>query len=73
MSEGANMPTDAKATEIFKQAQILHAPGKASNAGGVAVSGLEMSQNSMRLNWTKVEVDIKLREIMENIHKSCLR
>ena len=72
VSEGANMPCDAEAVSIFKNAKILHAPGKASNAGGVATSGLEMSQNSLRLSWSFDEVDQKLQSIMKNIHTTCL-
>ena len=60
------------AIEIFQQAKILFAPGKASNAGGVATSGLEMSQNSLRLSWTRKEVDAKLKTIMKDIHESCV-
>jgi len=70
--EGANMPTTAEAYDIFKEAKILYAPGKASNAGGVATSGLEMSQNSMRLPWPKEEVDKRLHEIMTRIHETCV-
>lgn len=70
--EGANMPCTPEAIETFQQAGILYAPGKASNAGGVAVSGLEMAQNSIRLHWTRQEVDQHLRHIMNNIHDSCL-
>ncbi len=72
VSEGANMPTTPEAVEVFKNAKILFAPGKASNAGGVATSGLEMSQNSLRMNWTREEVDIKLKQIMQDIHSSCI-
>jgi glutamate dehydrogenase (NADP+) len=72
VSEGANMPTTPEAVEVFQNAKILFAPGKASNAGGVATSGLEMSQNSLRLNWTREEVDAKLKEIMKDIHASCI-
>jgi glutamate dehydrogenase (NADP+) len=72
VSEGANMPTTPEAVEVFKNAKILFAPGKASNAGGVATSGLEMSQNSLRMNWTREEVDIKLKQIMQDIHSSCV-
>ena len=68
VAEGANMPTRAEAIEVFQKNKILFAPGKASNAGGVAVSGLEMSQNSERLSWSFAEVDAKLKEIMTNIH-----
>lgn len=72
VSEGANMPSTKQAIEVFHKAKILFAPGKASNAGGVATSGLEMTQNSLRYNWTREEVDNKLKEIMEDIHKSCI-
>ena len=72
VSEGANMPTTPEAVEVFQYAKILFAPGKASNAGGVATSGLEMSQNSLRMNWTREEVDIKLKQIMQDIHASCV-
>ncbi len=70
--EGANMPTTIEAYEIFRDAKILYAPGKASNAGGVATSGLEMSQNSMRLPWSREEVDKRLHEIMIRIHDTCV-
>lgn len=70
--EGANMPSTLEATKLFQDAGILFAPGKASNAGGVATSGLEMSQNSMRLRWPAEEVDRRLREIMTRIHQSCV-
>ena len=72
VSEGANMPCTPEAIEVFDQNKILFAPGKASNAGGVAVSGLEMSQNSLRYNWTREEVDAKLHAIMVDIHTSCV-
>ncbi|TYA73915.1 NADP-specific glutamate dehydrogenase [Seonamhaeicola marinus] len=72
VSEGANMPSTKGAIEAFHKAKILFAPGKASNAGGVATSGLEMTQNSLRFNWTREEVDLKLKEIMSNIHDSCI-
>lgn len=72
VSEGANMPTTPDGVEIFLDAGILYGPGKAANAGGVAVSGLEMSQNSMRLPWTRKEVDDRLRQIMKAIHKTCV-
>ncbi|MCP4161092.1 MAG: NADP-specific glutamate dehydrogenase, partial [Deltaproteobacteria bacterium] len=72
VSEGANMPTEPNAVEYFIENKVLFGPGKAANAGGVATSGLEMSQNSMRLNWTSEEVDSKLHNIMINIHKSCV-
>ncbi|MBP7194902.1 MAG: NADP-specific glutamate dehydrogenase [Candidatus Cloacimonetes bacterium] len=69
--EGANMPSTPEAVEIFQSAKILFAPGKAANAGGVATSGLEMTQNSMRLNWNREEVDERLHSIMKNIHEAC--
>ena len=72
VSEGANMPSTPEAIEVFQTAKILFAPGKASNAGGVATSGLEMSQNSLRLSWTREEVDTKLKQIMKDIHVSCV-
>jgi len=72
VAEGANMPTTLEAVDIFIEANILFAPGKASNAGGVAVSGLEMSQNAMRLLWTAGEVDSKLHAIMQSIHHACV-
>ena len=72
VSEGANMPSTPEAIEAFLEAKILFAPGKASNAGGVAVSGLEMSQNSLRYNWTREEVDAKLNTIMDDIHAACV-
>ena len=72
VSEGANMPSTPEAIHEFNKSKILFAPGKASNAGGVATSGLEMSQNSLRMSWTREEVDARLKEIMSNIHKSCL-
>jgi glutamate dehydrogenase (NADP+) len=71
VSEGANMPSTPEAIEAFHNAKILFAPGKASNAGGVATSGLEMTQNSLRYNWTREEVDAKLKQIMNDIHKAC--
>src|SRR3989338_5417645 len=70
--EGANMPTTLEATKLLQSAGVLFAPGKAANAGGVAVSGLEMSQNSLRLSWTAEEVDAKLNEIMKKIHETCV-
>ena len=73
VSEGANMPSTPEAIEAFHKAKILFAPGKASNAGGVATSGLEMSQNSIRMNWTRDEVDQKLKKIMNDIHESCVK
>ena len=72
VSEGANMPSTPEAVEVFLDAKILFAPGKASNAGGVATSGLEMSQNSLRMNWTREEVDTKLKTIMNDIHSKCV-
>ena len=72
VAEGANMPSNPEAIEVFQNAKILFAPGKASNAGGVATSGLEMSQNSLRMNWTRKEVDLKLQKIMHDIHSSCI-
>jgi len=72
VSEGANMPSTPDAINIFLDKKILYAPGKASNAGGVAVSGLEMAQNSMRINWPREEVDNRLKTIMKSIHKTCL-
>jgi len=71
VTEGANMPTTPEGVGVFQEAKILYAPGKAANAGGVATSGLEMSQNSMRLSWSREEVDEKLRNIMINIHAAC--
>jgi len=73
VGEGANMPSTPEAVEVFLDAKILYAPGKASNAGGVATSGLEMSQNSQRLSWTRDEVDERLLQIMINIHQSCVK
>ena len=73
VSEGANMPTTPDAIEVFTNAKILFAPGKASNAGGVATSGLEMSQNSLRLSWTRAEVDQRLQVIMADIHGACVQ
>ncbi|MFT6282263.1 MAG: glutamate dehydrogenase (NADP+) [Salibacteraceae bacterium] len=73
VAEGANMPTTPEAIEAFQAANVLFAPGKASNAGGVATSGLEMSQNSMRYNWTREEVDEKLHTIMVSIHEACVK
>jgi glutamate dehydrogenase (NADP+) len=73
VGEGANMPCTPEAVEVFHKAKILFSPGKASNAGGVATSGLEMSQNSMRYNWTAEEVDKKLHTIMNDIHDACVK
>src|SRR5208283_4599391 len=70
--EGANMPSTLEATKMFLDAKILYGPGKAANAGGVATSGLEMSQNSQRLSWTREDVDKRLHQIMKDIHKSCV-
>ena len=70
--EGANMPSTHGAIQVFLNSDILYAPGKASNAGGVAVSGLEMAQNSLRISWTREEVDRRLKKIMEDIHQSCI-
>jgi glutamate dehydrogenase (NADP+) len=72
VSEGANMPTTPEGVSVFLESRILYGPGKAANAGGVAVSGLEMAQNSMRYSWTRDEVDNRLQMIMKSIHKSCL-
>lgn len=73
ISEGANMPSTPEAIEVYLENKILYGPGKAANAGGVAVSGLEMTQNSMRLPWTRKEVDEKLRQIMISIHETCVK
>lgn len=73
VAEGANMPSTPEAIEAFQSAGILYAPGKASNAGGVATSGLEMSQNSLRLSWTREEVDARLLQIMKSIHEACVK
>jgi glutamate dehydrogenase (NADP+) len=72
VSEGANMPTNLEGVHVFKDAKILFAPGKAANAGGVAVSGLEMSQNSARISWKEEQLQQLLIDIMDGIHKSCL-
>jgi len=72
VSEGANMPTVIKGIDIFLDNKLLYGPGKAANAGGVSVSGLEMSQNSMRMAWTREELDQRLKMIMKSIHKTCL-
>ena len=72
VAEGANMPTTPEGVEIFLEAKVLYAPGKAANAGGVATSGLEMAQNSSRMSWTREEVDNKLHQIMKSIHKTCV-
>ena len=73
VAEGANMPSTPEAIKVFQEHKLLYAPGKAANAGGVATSGLEMSQNSMRLHWSPEEVDAKLRSIMVNIHSVCVQ
>lgn len=73
VTEGANMPSTPEAVRIFQEAKVLYCPGKASNAGGVAVSGLEMTQNSERLKWDREEVDQKLHNIMDDIHENCVR
>ena len=73
VSEGANMPSTPEAIKVFQDAKILYSPGKAANAGGVAVSGLEMSQNSERLHWSREEVDAKLHDIMNDIHANCVK
>jgi len=73
VTEGANMPSTPEAVRIFQEAKVLYCPGKASNAGGVAVSGLEMTQNSERLKWDREEVDHKLHNIMDDIHENCVR
>ncbi|MFC1674397.1 NADP-specific glutamate dehydrogenase [Candidatus Omnitrophota bacterium] len=73
VGEGANMPTTPGGVEVFQKAKILYAPGKAANAGGVATSGLEMSQNSQMMSWSREEVDKKLHQIMINIHETCVR
>ncbi len=73
VAEGANMPTEPAGIEVFLKAKILYGPGKAANAGGVATSGLEMSQNSLRLSWTREEVDQRLHGIMKSIHATCVK
>jgi len=73
VSEGANMPSTPDAVEYFVEKQILFGPGKAANTGGVSTSGLEMTQNSMRLNWTREEVDTRLQMIMKDIHETCVK
>ena len=73
VAEGANMPSTPEAIAIFQNAKILYSPGKASNAGGVATSGLEMTQNSIRLKWTEEEVDKNLKRIMTDIHEACVK
>jgi glutamate dehydrogenase (NADP+) len=73
VAEGANMPSTPEAVEALLHGKVLFAPGKASNAGGVATSGLEMSQNSLRLSWTREEVDQRLHNIMKSIHEACVK
>ena len=73
VAEGANMPTTIEAVHVFEGNGVLYAPGKASNAGGVATSGLEMSQNAMRISWPREEIDARLHSIMCDIHDACLR
>ena len=73
VAEGANMPTEMAAMHLFQNEKVIFAPAKAANAGGVAISGLEMAQNSMRINWTSEDVDKKLKEIMKSIHQNCLK
>ncbi|MFW6227660.1 MAG: glutamate dehydrogenase, partial [Bacteroidota bacterium] len=73
VSEGANMPCTPEAVHVFQENRVLYGPGKAANAGGVAVSGLEMAQNSMRLPWSREEVDNRLHTIMKNIHQTCVK
>jgi len=73
VAEGANMPSTLEAIKVFEESRVLYAPGKASNAGGVATSGLEMSQNAMRLSWGREEVDARLHGIMRSIHAACLQ
>ena len=72
VSEGANMPTELNAVHAFLDAEVLFGPAKAANAGGVAVSGLEQSQNALRLSWSHEEVDSRLKEIMQDIHAKCV-
>jgi glutamate dehydrogenase (NADP+) len=72
VAEGANMPSTPEAVEVFQRNKVLFGPGKAVNAGGVATSGLEMSQNSMKLNWAAEEVDSRLHQIMKSIHEACV-
>ena len=73
IAEGANMPSTLGAIDVFQHAGVLYAPGKASNAGGVATSGLEMSQNAERMSWSAGEVDERLRAIMQDIHENCVK
>jgi glutamate dehydrogenase (NADP+) len=72
VAEGANMPTETEGVKAFQQARILYGPGKAANAGGVAVSGLEQSQNSLRISWPRDEVERRLQDIMGKIHQQCV-
>ena len=72
VAEGANMPSTLEAVEVFQGAELLYGPGKAANAGGVATSALEMSQNAVRMPWTRADVDNRLHAIMQNIHHSCV-
>ena len=73
VAEGANMPSTPEAIHVFEEARILYAPGKAANAGGVAVSGLEMSQNSLRYSWSREKINAKLTTIIEQIHHACVK
>ncbi len=73
VAEGANMPSTPAAVEVFHENKIMFGPGKAVNAGGVATSGLEMSQNAMKLNWPREEVDTRLHQIMKSIHETCVK
>ena len=73
VAEGANMPTEPKAIAVFRSAQSIYAPGKAANAGGVAVSSLEMTQNNLGYSWPREEIDQKLQIIMQNIHHQCVQ
>jgi glutamate dehydrogenase (NADP+) len=73
ISEGANMPSTPEAIHVYQGNKLLYAPGKAANAGGVATSGLEMTQNSVRMTWTREEVDARLHQIMKNIHETCVQ
>jgi len=73
VAEGANMPSTLEAIQVFESAGVLYAPGKASNAGGVATSGLEMSQNAVRMSWPREEVDSRLLQIMRGIHAACVQ
>ena len=73
IAEGANMPVTIEAIKSFQNAKLLFSPGKASNAGGVAISGLEMTQNSIRMSWSSEELELRLVEIMTNIHQQCIK